>query len=72
MQWTGWERALVNGEALDRRLLQRLAEARNWVAVVEVVEVALALRYGAGHIQAGLAPCARERDIAPLLETGAA
>ena len=43
MERAGRERALVDGEPLDRRLLECLAEAGDRVAVVEVVEVALAL-----------------------------
>ena len=50
----GRQRALVDGEPLDRGLLECAAEAGERVAVVEVVEVALALARGAGDVEAGL------------------
>ena len=68
----GRERALVDGEAFDRGFFERLAEASDGVAVVEVVEVALAFARGRGDVEAGLLAGAGEGDVAPFLEAVAA
>src|SRR5438128_575780 len=64
------ERSLVDGEQLDRGLLECTAEAGEWVGVVEDVEVALVLTRVARDIEAGLLAGAGEGDITPFLETG--
>src|SRR5581483_3392445 len=64
------ERSLVDGEPLNRRLLERLREARHRVAIVEIVEVALALAHVAGDVEARRLPGAGESDVAPLLQPG--
>src|SRR6266545_6807522 len=69
MPRAGRQRALVNGEFLDRGLLERAAEAGERVTIVEVVEVAFMLARSAGDVEAGFRPCPRQRDVAPLLQT---
>ena len=68
MSRPGRQRALVDGELLDRGLLECAAEAGERVAVVEVVEVAFVLARGAGDVEAGLGSRSGERDVAPLLQ----
>ena len=71
MERPGRKGTLVDGEALDRRLLEDLAEAGDRVAVVEVVEVALSLSRDARDIEAGFLAGSGEGDVAPLLEAEA-
>src|SRR5215211_1042259 len=68
MERAGRERALVDCEPFDRRFLECLSEPGDGVAVVEVVEVAFALAWGRGDIEAGLVARAGEGDVAPLLQ----
>ena len=64
----GRQRPLVDGELLDRGLLECAAEAGERVAVVEVVEVAFVLARVAGDVEAGLGAGAGEGDVAPFLQ----
>ena len=59
--------SLVDGEQLDRRFLERAAEAGERVAVVEDVEVAFVLPRSAGDVEARLRAGARESHVAPFL-----
>src|SRR4051794_14959601 len=68
MSRPGRQGSLVDREVLDRGLFERPAEAREWVAVVEVVEMALVLPRRACDVEAGLCPRTRECDVAPFLQ----
>src|SRR6266540_6769290 len=68
MEWSGGKRLLVDGESLDRGFFECLAEPGDWVAVVEVVEVAFSFGRGGRDIEAGLLAGAGEGDVAPLLQ----
>ena len=68
MSWPRRQRTLVDGEFLDRGLLECAAEAGERVAVVEVVEVAFVLARRAGDVEAGFGPRPRECDVAPFLQ----
>jgi hypothetical protein len=62
------QRALVDGESLDRGFFECSAEAGERVAVVEVVEVAFVFTRVAGDVEPCFRAGPRERDVAPLLQ----
>ena len=66
VSWARGQRALVDGELFDRGLLECSAEARERVAVVEVVEVAFVFARRAGDVETGPRAGPGERDVTPL------
>ena len=68
MSWARGQRALIDGELFDRGLLERSAEARERVAIVEVVEVAFVFARRTADVETGLRAGPGERDVTPLLQ----
>jgi len=68
VEWSGRERLLVDGESLIRGFFECLGEPGDWVAVVEVVEVAFSFARGGGDVEASLLAGAGEGDVAPFLQ----
>ena len=66
--WSRRKRSLVDGEALDRGLLERPRESGDRIAVVEVGGVALAVVHGFRDVEPGRLARAGDCDVAPLLE----
>src|SRR3954464_7667402 len=64
----GRQGTLVDGQPLEGGLLECLAEASERIAIVRPRRVRLALDDVRGHVQPGRVTCARECDVAPLLE----
>src|SRR5581483_12223511 len=63
-------RPLIHRKPLDRRLFQSAGEPCHWVAIVELVEVALAIDDVRGHVEPRPIARPREGDVAPLLQAG--
>ncbi len=61
--------ALIDGQLLDCGFLESTSEPGEWVAVIEVVEVALMLARVPGHVEPGFRPGTGEGDVAPFLES---